>query len=201
MRALTRIMRRLHILLDYIQLRSLLMYHVRHISKQFIEFANTLLDVTDLGFALDDEGFLEVDFVLVGEAELFLLLLLLGAKVVSGAFIGGGLGVEGGAGGLGGGLFFFESGFLELLEFLEGGTELALELGLCEFLAGLGRLLAMGRCGWEQGTKYPDVRPCGDLLDAFANFLEGVGCLFDGGLHALSYTGGFVLRTQLGYLG
>jgi hypothetical protein len=119
------------------------MYHVRHISKQFIEFANTLLDVADLGFALDDEGFLEVDFVLVGEAELLLLLLLLGAEVVSSAFVGGGLGVESGAGGLCGRLFFFESGFLELLEFLERGAEFALEFGLCKFLAGLGMLLDM----------------------------------------------------------
>jgi hypothetical protein len=40
------------------------MHHVRNIAEQLIELADRLLDVADLGFALDDERFLEVDFVL-----------------------------------------------------------------------------------------------------------------------------------------
>lgn len=47
------------------------------VPEKFVEFADGLLDVADFGFAFDDEAFLEVDFVLRGEAELFLLLELL----------------------------------------------------------------------------------------------------------------------------
>lgn len=76
-------MRNLDIFFNNVQLRTLLMHHVRDISEQLVQFPHALFDVADLGFALDDEGFLEVDFVLVGEAELFLLLLLVGAKVAA----------------------------------------------------------------------------------------------------------------------
>lgn len=72
----------LHILTDNIQLLPLLVHHVRHIPEQLVEFADGLLDVADFGFALDDEGFLEVDFGLRGQAELVLFLLLLALLVV-----------------------------------------------------------------------------------------------------------------------
>lgn len=68
MRASRRIVRRLNILLDDIELGPLLMHHVSDITKQLVELADRLLDIADLGLALDDEGFLEVDLVLVREA-------------------------------------------------------------------------------------------------------------------------------------
>jgi len=37
---------------------------MRNISEQLIQLANRLLNVADLGLALDDERFLEVDLVL-----------------------------------------------------------------------------------------------------------------------------------------
>lgn len=49
---------------------------MRHIPKQLIQLANALLDIPDLSFAFDNQRVLKVDFVLGGEAELFLLLLL-----------------------------------------------------------------------------------------------------------------------------
>lgn len=60
-----------------IELISLFVNHVCDVPEKFVEFADGLLDVADFGFAFDDEAFLEVDFVLRGEAELFLLLELL----------------------------------------------------------------------------------------------------------------------------
>lgn len=175
-------MRDLYILLYDIELSALLMHHVSDISKQLIEFADALFDIADFGFAFDDEGFLEVDFVLVGESELelVLLLLLLEVGLVGG---GGGGGVEGGAGGLCRCFFLVERGLLELLEFGQGGFEFALEFGLGEFLRG------------------PDVRPCGDLLDTLANLLEFLRRLLDGGLDALADTGGLVLGADLGDFG
>jgi hypothetical protein len=83
MRSLAGVMRDLDILFNNVQLRALLMHHVRDISEQLVQLSHALLDVADLGFALDDEGFLEVDLVLVGEAKLFLLLLLVSAKVAA----------------------------------------------------------------------------------------------------------------------
>lgn len=54
-----------HVLLDDIELSTLLMHHVRHIAEQFVQLTDRLLDVADLGLALDDELFLKVDVVLV----------------------------------------------------------------------------------------------------------------------------------------
>jgi len=39
---------------------------MRHISEQLVQFADGLLNVPDLGLALDDQRLLEVDFVLRG---------------------------------------------------------------------------------------------------------------------------------------
>ena len=129
-------MRRLNIFLDDIELGPLLMHHVCDITKQLVELADRLLDIADLGLALDDEGFLEVDLVLVCEAQLLLLLQLVLA-VVSPLFAWRGCVLEGGASGLCGLLFFFQRLLLQLLEFGEGGFEFALQLRLSEFLRGL----------------------------------------------------------------
>lgn len=64
---------------------------MRHISEQFVELANRLLNIADLGLAFDDECFVEVDFGLIGENGLLLLELeLLLRRGVRG---GGGLGL------------------------------------------------------------------------------------------------------------
>lgn len=62
---------------DDIQRLALLVYHVGDISEELVEFADGLLDVADFGFTFDNERFLEVDFGLIGQAELFLFLQLL----------------------------------------------------------------------------------------------------------------------------
>lgn len=53
------------------------MHHGRHISKQFIQFPNALFDIPDFAFPFYDQRFLEIYFILRGEAELLLFLLLL----------------------------------------------------------------------------------------------------------------------------
>jgi hypothetical protein len=124
----------LYILLNNIELRALLVHHMRHVAEQLVEFTDRLLDIANLGLALDDEGFLEVDFVLVGEAQLLLLLLV--AEVA--ALVAGRCDVlKCGAGCLRRSLFFFQSLLLEVLEFRERGFEFALEFGLGELLRGL----------------------------------------------------------------
>ena len=62
---------------DNVELTALVVDHMSDIPEQLVEFADGLFDVTNLGLALDDQGFLEVDIGLVGQAKLFLLLLLL----------------------------------------------------------------------------------------------------------------------------
>lgn len=52
------------ILLDAVKLCPLLVYHMRYISEQLVELANRLLNIADLGLALDNKGFLEVHLVL-----------------------------------------------------------------------------------------------------------------------------------------
>ena len=54
MRPLTCVMRSLDILFNDVQLRALLMHHVRDISEQLVQLSHALLDVADFGFALDD---------------------------------------------------------------------------------------------------------------------------------------------------
>ena len=58
----------LHIHTDDIQLFPLLVHHVADIAEELVQLADALLDIPDLGFPLDDELFLEVDFVLGSEA-------------------------------------------------------------------------------------------------------------------------------------
>jgi hypothetical protein len=105
---------------------------MRDIPEQFVQLADALLDISDLGLALDDQGVLEVDLVLRGEAEL-----LLGLQLDGGAAAdldgGGGL-FEGGAGGSGAGALLGEGQLLDDLEFLERGLEFAGELLLGVFL-------------------------------------------------------------------
>jgi hypothetical protein len=55
----------------------LLANNLRHLAEQDIEVAHTLFDVPDLLLALNNQGLLEVDLVLVGELGLLDLLLLL----------------------------------------------------------------------------------------------------------------------------
>jgi len=75
--ATTRVVRDFNVFLNDVELGALLVDHVRDVAEQLVELADRLLDIADLRLALDDEGFLEVDLVLVSEAELLLLLLLL----------------------------------------------------------------------------------------------------------------------------
>lgn len=77
MGATTRVVRDFNVFLNDVELGALLVDHVRDVAEQLVELADRLLDIADLRLALDDEGFLEVDLVLVSEAELLLLLLLL----------------------------------------------------------------------------------------------------------------------------
>lgn len=126
------------ILADHIQIRALLVHHVRHIAEQLVQLADTLLDIPDFGLALDDEGFLEVDLGLVCQCRLLLLLL----ELLLRGFLGAGgervaLLVEGGALRGGGGALFVEGLALETLELGEGGFELGVEFVLGVFLGGL----------------------------------------------------------------
>jgi TRAP-type mannitol/chloroaromatic compound transport system permease large subunit len=131
-------MRDFHVLLDDIELSTLLMHHVRHIAEQLVQLTDRLLDVADLGLALDDELFLEVDVVLVRQTELLLLLLLL---LELGALLAGGASVlEGGARGRVGCFLLLDGLALELLKLGEGGFKLAAELGLGKALGGLSLL-------------------------------------------------------------
>ena len=128
------------------------MHHECHIPKQLVEFPNRGLDGADFGFAFYDEGFLEIDFGLVGEVELVLLLFgllrllrgrcacVVGRRVIGVGFarwwLGSG-GAEGGAGGGGGGTLFIEGEALKGLEFGTGGLEFSVDLLLGVFLRGL----------------------------------------------------------------
>lgn len=105
MRALRGIVCDLDVLFDNVKLGTLLVYHVCDIAEQLVELADGLLNVADLGFALNDERFLEVDVVLVGQTQLLLLLLLLLAKVAPPLVAGRGDVLESGTGCLSRGLF------------------------------------------------------------------------------------------------
>jgi hypothetical protein len=139
-----RVVRNLDVLFDNVELRSLLMHHMRHIAEQLVQLAHALLDIPDLGLALDDHVLLEVDFFLVRQPQLFLLLLL--AKVAACSLFARRLRVESRTCRLRRGLFLLECGFLQVLELLEGGSELALELGLCELLRRLCRVSICAAC-------------------------------------------------------
>lgn len=66
-----------HVLRNNVQILTLLVYHMCHVTEQFVEFADALLNIANLRFALDDQRFLKVDIVLVRKAGLLLLQLLL----------------------------------------------------------------------------------------------------------------------------
>jgi hypothetical protein len=66
----------LHIFTNQIELATLLADDMRHVAEQLIQLAHALLDISNLGFALDDERVLEIDFFLRGQARLLFLQLL-----------------------------------------------------------------------------------------------------------------------------
>jgi hypothetical protein len=132
---LRRIVRDFDVFLNNIQLCTLLMHHVSNITEQLVQLSNTLLDVAYLGLALDDERLLEIDFILICQPQLLLLLLL--AKVAGRTLLARRLRIQCGTRGLCRSLLLVEGGFLELLELGQGGAELSLELGLRELLRGL----------------------------------------------------------------
>lgn len=130
----------LDVLADDVELFALLVHHMGDVAEQLVELAHRLLDIADLGLALDDERFLEVDLVLRRQAQLVLLLelLLLLLLLATALLVGGVVRVfEGGAGGGGGGAFLFNGAALEDLEFGEGGLEFAVQFALGEFLGWL----------------------------------------------------------------
>ena len=53
-----------HVLLDDIELFSLLAHNVRNVPEEFIQFSDALLDVPDLGLSFDDQGFLKINLIL-----------------------------------------------------------------------------------------------------------------------------------------
>lgn len=111
----------LDVLRNDIELFSLLMHHGRHISKQFIQFPNALFDIPDFAFSFYDQRFLEIYFILRGEAELLLFLLLLAPE--SGTWLccwWRGVCVEGCTTGGSGGSFFFLELFVGDLGILGG---------------------------------------------------------------------------------
>ena len=115
---------------------------MRYIPKQLIQLPHTLLDIPYLALPLNDQRFLEVDFVLRCEAEGLLLLELLrlarGRWVVGVAGQGRGVGVvDGGARGGGNGALLFDGKALDGLEFGARGLEFAGEFLLGVFLGGL----------------------------------------------------------------
>jgi len=58
------VMRDLDIFFDDVKLRSLLVHHVSDVAEELVELADGLLNIANLGFALNYERFLEVDIVL-----------------------------------------------------------------------------------------------------------------------------------------
>lgn len=125
-------------------MRALLRHHGSHIAEQLVQFADTLLNVADLALALDDQRLLEVDFVLGGEVEVFLLLELL---LLAGGMLlarGGLRFFEGGASGRGGRAFLLQGTALDGLELIERGLEFASELLLGVFLGRLRNVLSAG---------------------------------------------------------
>lgn len=105
------------------------MHHMRYIPEQLVQLAHRLLDIPDLGLALDDEGFLKVDLALVGENGLLLLELLLRLS----AFLrwrGHAFLFEGGSLCGGRGTLLLERLPLQALKLGEGGFEFGVEFVL-----------------------------------------------------------------------
>lgn len=67
----------LDVVANNVQLATLFSNYMRHITEQFVQFSNALFNVANLGLAFDNQGFLEVHFILVRKTWLLLQLLLL----------------------------------------------------------------------------------------------------------------------------
>lgn len=94
---------------------------MRDVPEQLVQLAHALLDVADLGLALDDQRVLEVDLVLRGQAELVLRLLRLRLQMPQvGRLVPGRGGVlERAAGGGGRGALPLQGLALDVLEFAQ----------------------------------------------------------------------------------
>ena len=130
-----------HIHLDRVQHGALLVHNVRHVPEQLVQLPDALLDVPNLAFSLDDERFLEVDFVLRCKAQLvlflYLLLLLVGVVGIAREIRRVAGVVESGARGGSGSTLLLQGQALDGLEFRARGLEFARELLLGVFLGGL----------------------------------------------------------------
>lgn len=122
----------LDVLLDDVKLLSLLVNHMGDISKELIELADRLLDVANFRLSFNDQGLLKIDFILRGQPQLVLLLLL--AKPIS--FLGWGrcLVFQSSTGGCCGRLLFLDRLALERLELGQGSFEFSVERCLSELL-------------------------------------------------------------------
>jgi len=92
----------LHVPTYRIELSSLFVHDMRHISKQLIELSNALLDIPYLRFPLHNQGLLEVNFILRRQSQLILFLqlrLLLLRGIVRIWAMGGVFGFESGPSG------------------------------------------------------------------------------------------------------
>lgn len=54
----------LHVAVDRIKLRALLMHNVRNVPEELVQLPNTRFDIPDLGLPLYDERLLEIHLVL-----------------------------------------------------------------------------------------------------------------------------------------
>ncbi|KAH0357840.1 t-SNARE, partial [Aureobasidium melanogenum] len=124
------------IIANDVELTALVVDHMSDISEQFVELAHGLLDVTNLGLALDNQGLLEVDLRLICQTQLFLLLLLLQLLLRSLDCWRTGL-FESCTGSGGRGALLFEGSSLQGLEFGQGSLELLVQLSLGVLLGGL----------------------------------------------------------------
>lgn len=124
------------IIANDVELTTLVVDHMSDISEQFVELAHGLLDITNLGFALDDQRFLEVDLRLICQTQLFLLLLLLQLLLRSLDCWRTGL-FQGCTGSGGRGALLFEGSSLQGLEFGQRSLELLVQLSLGVLLGGL----------------------------------------------------------------
>lgn len=115
----------LDIVADNVELAPLLMNNVGDIAKQFVEFADALLNVPDFRLPLDDERFLEIHLVLVRQAGLLLFQLLLELLLLFPAVTLGGLLtlLHGGASSHGRGALLFQRAALDRLELVQSGAK------------------------------------------------------------------------------
>ncbi len=122
------------------ELLTLLTHDLRNLLEEDVEIAHTLFNMPDLLLTFSDEGVLEVNLVLCGQMNLFLLLQLKLLPLLSGgAGIADGILLMCDPGSGDGGALFLEGGALKGLEFGEVGLELAREFLLGVFLRRLRR--------------------------------------------------------------